>query len=323
MQKLLGWALAAALLIGVGCSTDTSYNTEYTSVYPGITIFNSALVQNNVAMDGASVAIKLAMLLDEAAAQGSTIDQVTIISGEKSYLLKPLLFGNGSTIRQEEATGDYLITYDLTTPGSIDNYYRRGTYRVQTGGNSLTATGLQTPWSVTPEGEMRLATGVSSTSTNYLLYGGTTQIYRQSNGDWAIRLSEVAASFAEYSQFTSSWSGNFVLTCSTKEGDWSYTNHASDTFSLQGTASGLTFYAFDSLSGLEMRYVSSSSDPASWQPSKTSSYTVVVSGTEEASITSTNYSQTDYPSPTVTVVRVLEGSTIRTTVKYNGNVAQI
>lgn len=316
-------ALAAATLSACNTSGESAFTDPYADVRPGMTIYNSVVLQNTVATDPAAVAVRLAMLIDEANLKQSSLDEVTVSYGSmESVKLKNLLFGQSVGIEakssEEEgyADGDYLLSYQTTSVAPIDTFLREGSYLVHTGGRSLAEATETEPWSVeVVSANMRLSTS----STVYRMKPqGSVKLYRQSSGLYRLDLDQVAAWFDGYEQYTSSWTGNFFWKPSSDLDNWSFSAHAKDNYTLYGQAQGATFYAFDDTATTRMSYRVEAADPVLWQPEKTGSPTMLTGGTETCRLThATDYSAESFPSPTVQVSRTMSDNTILTTVYYN------
>lgn len=327
MKKLSLFALAALLIFAVGCNSDAEehYFGEYSDLKPGMLIYNAVSTQQLVAMDPTAVALRLAMLLDEAALKGADPDEVEIRIGERNLLLKDLLFGRSVKIEEvaleespEEGSGLYRITYTNAAPATVDSYRREGSYLIHTQGLSLTESSEQQPWRVTPEEQLYLYMGAGD-SERFILKGGTTELYASDSGVYAIRLRESGASFEVTEQFTSAWSGDFTLTTSTITGDLAYSNHRKDTYNFWGEAEGPTFYAFNNASRTRMYYRIDEANRMSWQPSVSGSNVLAVSGVEYCRLThAEDYPAEIYPAPDVSVSRTYSEGKVTHTLTYNG-----
>lgn len=324
MKKFSLFALLAGLLF-VACNddNDTVYD-PYASVRPGITIYNSTSTQQSVATDPASAAVKLAMLIDEAAKQQTTIDEVTVTYNSASYKLSNLLFGPSTRITEEEP-GRYRIAYFDNSAGVRDTFYRQGVYIVNTQGISLAESSEDTPWTVGLDKDpVYLTSGNGYLETTYLIESGTNTLYRLPNGSYALLVEEVAAHLRGYPEYLSNWSGDFTWSASTSADDLAYTTHREDVYTLYGSASGESFFLLGSAVQTELRYTVPTTNPVQWQPSRTLSIGLIISGEERAAILNTaSVSTADFPAPSVSVVRELDGNTILTTVIYNNNTVQL
>lgn len=324
MKKYLFGIFATFSLLFAGCNTDSSndYAGAYDAVASGIGIYNSASTQHTLSLDAAGVAVRLAMLLDEAASQGKGFDEVTIKTEHQEYRLKDMLFGRGVTIEARE--GDYLIAYQGAEPASLDTFYRQGSYRVKTSNLALGATTEMQPWVVTPEGEVLVSQSLSSSGSKFMIKEGTTRLSARGNGSYRIALEGLKISFEGYDQFSSDWSGVWCFAPSTTTGDLSFSNHDEDTFRLFGSASGATFYAYNNTSNTRMSYGVAELTPLCWRPSETGSHTFITSGEEVAELTHpSDYSQSIYPASKVTVKRSYRDGKSTILVSYNGTTMEL
>ena len=324
MKKFTLLSLLAVLLFSACNDSDSSAYDPYASVRPGITIYNSAVAQQNVATDPASVAVKLAMLLDEATLQNSTIEEVMVTYNGGSYKLYTLLFGQTTRITSD-MNGTYRISYFDASAGIRDAYARQGVYLVQTQGISLAQSSEEQPWVVTLEnGPVYLTQNSSYLASTYVIESGSNTLYRLSSGSYALVVEGLEAYLKGYSAYLSDWSGYFTWSTSTASDNLAFTTHREDTYTLYGSASGTTFYTLDGNTQTQISYVVPINDPVKWQPSRTSAYTLITEGEERATILNVTPALTlDYPSPSVRVVRSLDKNTILTTVIYNNITMQL
>ncbi len=323
MKKITLLYLFAALLF-VGCKDDdNSVYDPYASVRPGITIYNSGSAQQSVSSDLGSAAAKLAMLMDEAKKQNTTIEAVTVLYKEATYKLHNLLFGPTTRITQEGNT--YRISYFDATAGIRDNFSRQGVYLVDTKGVSLAESTEDTPWVVTLEKDpVYLTSGSGYLETTYVIESGSNTLYRISGDSYALLIEGVEAHLRGYTEKLSNWSGDFVWTTSTVADDFAFTTHQKDTYTLYGSASGRSFYSLGGATQTEFDYAVPANDPVTWEPSRTVSYALIVEGEERISILNmTEQLLVNFPSPTVRVLRELDKNEIKTTVIYNNNTVQL
>lgn len=327
MKKLFMMLSASLVLFSTACNKDAEahYFGEYADLKPGMAIYNAAATQQLVSLDPAAVAIRLAMLLDEAAEQNLPIEEVQVHISPRDYLLKELLFGREVGIETVEGTeeepaepGLYRITYVHAAPASIDTYRREGSYLIRTHGLSLTESSADMPWVVMPEELLYLNSG-NSDSERFVITGGAIRLHAAGAGIYAIGLDGLKASFEVSERFASAWSGDFFFTTSTTTGTLAYSNHDEDTFALWGEAEGPTFYAFNNSSTTRMRYTVGESNRLSWAPAETRSFTVAKGGTEQCRLThSEDYQVELYPSSEVTVSRTYAEGEVTRTLSYNG-----
>jgi hypothetical protein len=318
--------VAAFALLATACNKDAEahYFGEYSDLKPGLAIYNATSTQQLVSLDPAAVAIRLAMLLDEAASKGVAMDEVEVQLSGRNHLLKDLLFGRTVKIEalveegEISAPEEYRITYVNTPPASLDRYCREGSYLVATHGVSLAESSAESPWSVTPVEPMYLYAGLGD-AERFMIKGGVVRLYATAAGSYAICLWGMKASFEVSERFASAWSGEFTLTTSTPTGNFAFSNHDEDTYALWGEAEGRTFYAFDNRSTTHMHYRVEESDRLKWEPSKTGLFSEVVSGVEHCRLTHPEeYSAALYPSPEVTVSHTTEEGRVTRTLLYNG-----
>ncbi len=163
--------LSATIFVGCSDLWMDNYDPTYDTVYPGIVIYEYASAANNFAVDGVSVAMRLAVLLEELDAAGMEMAEGgtdTLVSSEdgssKSWSdldrfeyweaqvdKRAFLFGDSRDISisrgEGEAAGVYTIFYDKDdTSGhvsaSLDINDRSGAYVIDTKGKLLSQTSL-------------------------------------------------------------------------------------------------------------------------------------------------------------------------------------
>lgn len=325
MKKLLSLLLGVAILSAIGCNSDAEehYFGEHDDIAPGITLYNAVSTQQLVSLDPTAVAIRFAMLLDEARLKGESLDEVSVRIGERDFLLKELLFGRAVTIEEQtdEAesssleTGIYRIRYTGADPASLDNMRRKGTYRIDTRGLSLNETSVEAYWSITPEEEITLQAGKIDPLR---LNEGSTALFATTAGSYTIRITGIESCFEASPQYTSDWSGEFTFSTSTVTGEMNYSNHDKDTFSLWGRADGATFYALNMATRTRMGYRITEENRLSWNPSETGSFSLAKGGIEVGELThSEDYSTTQYPSSKVSVSHTYSEGELISTLTYN------
>ncbi len=194
--------MVATSTLLTGCMDDDE-DEYYVAVTPGITLFDSASVTNEIALDGVSIAMRLALLFNEIeqyeTETGETFEIGTESQSEPdwnllgtiefgtstddtsslypaTYYRKNLLFGASDVVKiwRSSDSGTYYVKYGKTINGSEyhtqaqydDYYYRRGTYVIKTNGAAkLEEATAATAWSITTEGgEMEFSTWYDSTS---------------------------------------------------------------------------------------------------------------------------------------------------------------
>ena len=325
MRKLWFFVLTIFAVSTVGCSSDGGgYDDPYASVRPGVTIYNCSENQMMVSGDAASVAVRLAMLIDEAAAKGVSIENVTVDYKEGEYLLKNLLFGAKTDIA-DLGNGDYKITFDKISLATLDDIKRHGSYTVHTSGKSLAQSYEDEAWTVEVSSDsMLLFISDGFNTLDLVVTGGTTMLYRMEGGAYTYVVENSTAHFAGYDTMSSDWSGSFVWGPATLSDELSFSTHMSDSYTMYGTANGVSFYTFDNKVCATMKYYVPYTAPLKWQPSKTANYRVITDGDVTSSLVSPlEYPIEYYPSPFVVVSRTSDKNTIYTTVTYNGETLKI
>lgn len=320
-MKMKGFLFALLLLAGaVGCNEKSeTNNSDINRVYPGVVLYNSAIVQQAVAMDGSDVAIKLAMLIDECEGDLSQMEKVTVEIFGKKYLLKPILFGSGNKLTLNEETGEWLVEFLGQEKGAFDTFLRRGSYRVKTHNIHLTQTTGDQTWSVEPDGEMRLCFN-NGTSPQYIQVSECESHLLYSRPNIRIRVEDCKAAFESSKEFCSDWDADMTFCAPTPWEDMSFTTHFGDRFTHFGEASGESFYAFNAKDCTEMSYRVDGATPLAYYPSK-SGTAAIISGKETISLTDpADYAQTDYPANTVVVERTANDAVteVRRSITYHG-----
>lgn len=251
MNKFFATIALAALGLS-GCIKENNSYKDLLPVQPGITIYNFTMNQNIVSMQPANAAVRLAMLLEEAALQNdgdiTGVDLSTVKVGTDN--VKERLFGSPTTI-EPQGEGVYKITYneDFMMP---DYLYLKGTLMVDTK-NSLLSDALgATPWVVTAEDFKVIAKTDDYSLTQIInVNGGRTTLYA-SGGSYEIRLDGIRANIKD-NAYESYWSGNFALT--PKDGQLAYSKSKGQEFEMSGSASGPSMYTQDNVQALTMSYV--------------------------------------------------------------------
>ena len=120
--KLFSLAALAAFSLTSCMNDDNGGSVDpYANIRPGISIYNASVIQNSVATDPAAAAVRMAMLIDEAAVQDKSFDELTVIFRKTEISLKELLFGRGAMIEESEETpGEYRIRFVMgREPGTV------------------------------------------------------------------------------------------------------------------------------------------------------------------------------------------------------------
>lgn len=324
MRKFYLVAVAVAAFVLTGCldSNNDTYD-RIIRIQPGVEIYNLATVQNNVSIDGASVAMRLGILLAESELQEEPdLTQLKAKIGDTDYgNLFDRLFGNATKVEPSETDPTvYLITYNETA-GSTDIYKRKGVFRIETNGVALEDI-TETPWKVSIESATMVYSSSALGTTITAVAGNTLTLGKSGSSTFTIRFdnSICRAGTAEY---TSSWSGNFVFSTMVYSGTTSATGATGfewfngNSFAFSGLASGTTCFTLNGTSGAAMSYATATNNPLIYKPAKAIFFPV--GGSEVVSLTRTSdYDATYFVSPTVTYEWVLNGSTLNYTIGYNG-----
>ncbi|MEG1623099.1 MAG: hypothetical protein RR330_07010 [Alistipes sp.] len=319
MRKLFLLAAILSVAFLSGCNdSNSTFHDPYDGVGAGITIYNAAYGQNDIALDPTAVAIRLEMLLAEAEKQQVDFSTVKVTYGKALVNAKDLFFGTQTTI-VKTTEGVYTITYNGSTPGRLDYYYRRGAYVVNTFNHRLSADGQ--PWTVTlgQAGMVCWSVGPFGDKIEMQIQEmGATTITRQETR-YSISFLNFKAYLANSRKYTSDWSGDFYFTTSVNADDLSYSAQQEAVFTLLGGARGASLYTLNNTTPLHLSYAISAANPLKWDPSKSSSFRLIVGGEETATLTSTaDYNVADYPASSVTVTRTLNDKVVSIKVSYNG-----
>lgn len=287
MKKIFYFLLAVLPLALSGCLKGNSIdNDELRAVQPGVAIYNGAMNQHTVAQQQAEIALRLAILLAEADAQGKTIEEVGV--GDNNSNLKHLLLG-AATVTSTE-TG-YDITFVNYSTSDIDSYRREGVISLHTNGAALLREATVTePWEVTFNGDFKLTTTGSYPTTYEFEGGSTTLYYNETDREYMVSMTDQAAYAASYPTMISDWSGEFSI--EPVNTNLTYTDCAGKVFFVSGSASGTTFNLYGTGGASEMGFSISGEYVGTTQ---------VRNCTIEADLRS-NYAITAYPAPNVRMV---------------------
>lgn len=331
MRKLIFFAAATAALF-TGCLSSSNESiSPYAPIQPGLYIHDGAWRQTNLTLDPIGVALRLEMLLSQAEFEGKDLNEVEVTIDKVAYKLKgDLLFGFGASI-VNDGDGVYTVTYTGSEKGGVDNFYRKGSYVVDTHGVRLPEA-VAEPWTVTlgDSGMQCWTVDSYGSRTEYALYSiGTVSIQPKDNV-YEFVVDGFEASLLNYKNFSSDWDCNFKWQAAYTKSDeelkvdakydlrYALMNKAE--FFLSGGGAGVTFSSYNGVDPAHMTYNVPVSSPLKWDTSTTKVYNMIMSGRETASLTSqADYNVADYPSPTVTVTRAWTDSRYTSVlVNYNG-----
>lgn len=296
MKKgLLAWLLILPIAL-TACLDDS--NSEPDPMGPGISIYNSARVKNQLALLPADAGIRLAMLLAEAEKQGLTENQLDVKSGgsDSGVLLREKLFPNGTVITR---TG---TKYTLVFRRGASYY--EGTVEVETNGVALSEDSAE--WTVATSG---LKADVSNgfNAVTYTYADGETTTISENMGGYGIELSGIDLVSSDSMPLLSGWSGNYTL------------------------MTGASSLAYSDCREMEFKMNGKGRDSAlSWQVTNVNYKSVentltgqrdiiILSGTVDCALVG-DYDTEVYPSPSVRVVFSNNGQSY--TITYNGMVSQ-
>lgn len=326
-NKFLLSVASITTIFSVGCSSsgDGGYSNELMKVYSGITIYNSAYTQNTIALDPASVAIKFAMLQDEAEDKQLSIEELVLKIESQEYKLKNLLLGVVAINPDSEIEGDYILDFDSSVQTIYENFPRRGKYRLSTAGLPLSQTSSEQPWVIKPEGDMKLTLVGQDMTQGITISGGETKIY--AGGDtfisncYTIQVDDLVSYFTSLPKYSSLWSGEFRFYAPHQSENLAFSKLEQGKFTLDGDASGTTLYTMNNVTAARMSY---SAYSIVFYPSMANGSNVIVDGNETVILTNPeDYSVDTYPSPRVDVRRKMTDNKVATSVSYNGVTVQL
>lgn len=306
MKKILFVTAAVVSLVFSGCIKEDDSYKKLRPVQKGIDIYTWAMNQNIISMEQANIGMRMAMLVAEAEKQGvENFDDVKV----DKVSVKSRLLGTSSKI--ERTTTGYKITFNPAY-ADLDRYTREGVVLINTHEAPLlegTVGGKN--WTVTFENGLKLGT-TSSDAQVITLSGGLTEIYNE-GAAYAISLANQTSYLSGGAKFQSNWGGRFTV--KPENMNFTYSDCAGETFLVNGTAYGDTFYTMDGASPLQMsigltgmKYLS---------PSR------IESGKVNALLTG-NYDMATYPISNVTVEWSVDANgKLRQTITYGENTVTI
>lgn len=206
MKKFLFVAAAVvASMVFTGCINEDDTYKKLQPVEKGINIYNWTSSQYSMATEQANIGLRMAMLVAEAHKQGVDNFEDVKIEG---ISIKGKLLGTSSKI--EKTTTGYKITFNPAM--DMDGYSREGAVLIDTGGAPLLEDAVAGKvWSVTFDEKLVLVATNGNTSVKASLVGGSTQLYNDENGAYAISIANQACYLDSGSNFTSNWGGRMTL----------------------------------------------------------------------------------------------------------------
>lgn len=197
---------AVASMVFTGCINEDDTYKKLQPVEKGINIYNWTSSQYSMAAEQANIGLRMAMLVAEAHKQGVENFEDVKIEG---ISIKGKLLGTSSKI--EKTTTGYKITFNPAYM-DMDGYSREGAVLIDTGGAPLLEEAVAGKvWSVTFDEKLVLVATNGNTSIKASLVGGSTQLYNDENGAYAISLANQACYLDSGSNFTSNWGGRMTL----------------------------------------------------------------------------------------------------------------
>lgn len=309
MKKILFVAAVVVSMVFTGCINEDDTYKKLRPVEKGINIYNWTSSQYSMATEQANIGMRMAMLVAEADKQGVDKFEDVKIEGKS---IKSNLLGTSSTI-EKTATG-YKITFNPAF-SDMDGYSREGSVLINTGGAPLLEEAVAGKvWTVTFDQKLVLGATSGNSSIKVSLVGGSTQLYNDENGTYAVSIAGQASYLDSGSNFTSNWGGR--QTVKPKNMNFTYSDCVGEKFVVNGTLYGPSFYTMDNVSPLELsmgltnvEYYTKSS---------------ILNGKVEALMTG-GYDLTAFPSPRVTVEWAVsaDGKKVLQTITYNGNTVTI
>lgn len=306
--------MVAAALAFTACVDDESFDKEAQALQPGINIYQGASNQHLFSLAPANGAVRLAMLVAEAARQSAQTGETVTIDDVKydGKLLKEVLFGATATVEAVERSAatpyDYRIVYRPTsqTPGG---YYLDGELHVATNdAPTPDQTDANKAWTVffdDLKAQVRTAYGTSS----IIFTGGETTLCRNADDTYEVGLQNFVLNVEDIDRF-SDWTGSYTL--SFKDPSLAYSLCKGQEVKVTGSAEGPTFYTYSSSNvATQLRY--------EVHEGLYKGGTQIIGGEERCSLTGyADFDSSLYPSREMTMAWSISGNYLVRTVSYNG-----
>ncbi len=312
MKNILALVTLAAVVL-TGCVKEDSTYKEMKPVLPGMQIYQSATMQNAIAMQPANMAMRFGMLLAEALKQHPDaniedlkLDQV-VANGVN---VQARLFGSSTKI-EALTKGDFKLTF-ANDVQMLDGYYLEGALTIKTDDVPLAETSPSSTWTVEPTDFKVLVYGSYGSANKVNLQSGSTEVFNYGNGTYSVSVLR-SSSNVDSGDIYSDWTGTFYV----KPADESlaYSLCVGKNFEVHGEAGGNSFFSYNNSTSTKFSY--------KLTDGKFRSQTLLLSGKQVCALTGyTDYDQSQFPSPTVTYEWAFNESNnqISYRVTYNGNV---
>jgi hypothetical protein len=250
-------ALSVAVILGM--SSCKKFDTNPDPMAPGLDIYSWAFGQNNYALDPVAQAVRLNILLSEAARQGvEDLSEVVVDNKGTEVSLKDQLFSSNTTV-VKEAGGQYVIKYAIRE--YWDNGGRDGVININTGGKLLDELSSADAWTVNVDKNNydTYRHYYYNWQGNYLEVSNAGAIIAGTSvpGSWNILVEDYVSVSNEYGYQSSEslWSCDFTFSFASAGDGWAYEDIVDSELEFYGYGGG------DSFVGVKLTCTIDSSDP--------------------------------------------------------------
>lgn len=242
MKRSLNILFACAALLLSSCLGDQKVNTS--PVVEGQILYNVLSTQNFLSTDPATIAFRLNILLETAAAKQVAPEEVTIKLGEVEKNLKQLFFGGNEVMQANENLWDINFSYSAAAEADKGSISRGGQISIATGGKTLGELAPGESWTISVGANgYRLTSGQSEVQSLFSSY----TIQATGNNTWEI-FGNSRALVPDVSGSSADWDFDFTVTQS-GTGGLTWDEVMASTYLMSGGASGyaigqgtVTFY---------------------------------------------------------------------------------